>query len=296
MWNAVAEYLIERFEEPIVVFDRNGVVLSMNSALERLLGWPRSDVLRRSWAEICPPGEDGRQAMARIVGGIDGISRRLELPARKADGDILTLVVNITHLEAGNERATMASVIAARPRAAVTQPGVECSQYYEISGTPGKRGTLSFVWEAGETEASQVGKLCYQAFYGRNEPCVQCPAFEEGKVGDVRHGVVRFGDEGDRFGMVRAEFAEHSVRVNLRRISRDEVSSLVRARVDLLAKEGGLSSREHSVLELLIAGKSADDIGAALGISPRTAKFHQTNILQKLGVDSRLELFRLVVE
>lgn len=69
--------------------------------------------------------------------------------------------------------------------------------------------------------------------------------------------------------------------------------SLVRRRVEELALEMHLSSREREVLDLLLLGRNSDEIGTVLSISPRTAKFHQANILQKLGVESRNELIRL---
>jgi PAS domain S-box-containing protein len=297
VWNAVAEYLLERSEEPTLVFDQKGRVLALNAALERLLGWPRNELLGHLWSDVCPPGQDSERAMAHLQGSIQGIGRRLELPVRTAGGDQLTLIVSQTYLGTGEDQVSIARVIAARQQQSAAPAQVECDQYYEISATPATRGEVTYLWGPGEGELNHVGKICFQTFYNRSQPCVGCPAFQDNaRAGDVRNGVVRFGEQGESFGMVNTDFTEQRVRVSLRRISRDDVSSLVRARVDLLAEEGGLSSREHSVLELLIAGKSAEDIGSALGISPRTAKFHQTNILQKLGVDSRLELFRLVVE
>ena len=297
VWNAVAEYLLERFEEPTLVFDRSGRVLALNASLERLLGWPRNEVLDHVWTELSPPGRETDRAMACLQGSVQGIGRRIELPARTAGGEILTLIVNLTFLGTGEDQVSAARVMAARPQETATPSHSESDEYYEISATPSSRGEVTYLWSPGETDTNHVGKQCFQTFYSRSEPCVGCPAFlDSGRPGDVKNGVVRFGEQGESFGMVNAEFTEQRVRVSLRRISREDVSALVRARVDLLAEEGGLSSREHSVLELLIAGKSAEDIGGALGISPRTAKFHQTNILQKLGVESRLELFRLVVE
>ncbi len=71
------------------------------------------------------------------------------------------------------------------------------------------------------------------------------------------------------------------------------IESLMRRRVDELAAEMHLSTREREVLDLLLIGRSNEEIGIVLNISPRTAKFHQANILQKLGVDSRHELMRL---
>ncbi len=72
-----------------------------------------------------------------------------------------------------------------------------------------------------------------------------------------------------------------------------DVEGLIRRRVDELAQEVHLSAREREVLNLLLLGRNGDEIGTVLSISPRTAKFHQANILQKLGVESRHELIRL---
>ncbi len=49
----------------------------------------------------------------------------------------------------------------------------------------------------------------------------------------------------------------------------------------------GLTEREMEVLSLLAAGRTNRQIGEALFISPKTASVHVSNILAKLGVDSR---------
>lgn len=71
------------------------------------------------------------------------------------------------------------------------------------------------------------------------------------------------------------------------------LEELVRRRVDELAESVQLSKREREVLDLLLLGRNTEEIGTALQISARTAKFHQANVLEKLGVESRNELFRL---
>jgi DNA-binding CsgD family transcriptional regulator len=48
-----------------------------------------------------------------------------------------------------------------------------------------------------------------------------------------------------------------------------------------------LRDREREVLELMIAGLRNRDIAERLGISVRTVKFHVSNVLRKLDVDSR---------
>lgn len=49
-----------------------------------------------------------------------------------------------------------------------------------------------------------------------------------------------------------------------------------------------LSPREYEIMLLLIEGLTDKEIGAALGISPRTVTTHVTSIYNKLGVFSRV--------
>lgn len=70
---------------------------------------------------------------------------------------------------------------------------------------------------------------------------------------------------------------------------------LMQARLASLAHACRLSKREREVLELLMLGRSAADVATALGIAERTAKFHQRNVLEKVGAESRLDLYRVVL-
>lgn len=56
-----------------------------------------------------------------------------------------------------------------------------------------------------------------------------------------------------------------------------------------------LSQRETEVARLLADGLTAPQIGARLGISPRTVETHRGKILEKLGATSTAELIRLLV-
>jgi two-component system, NarL family, invasion response regulator UvrY len=51
-----------------------------------------------------------------------------------------------------------------------------------------------------------------------------------------------------------------------------------------------LSTRELEVLRMLTQGYGVEEIGARLGLSPKTAANHQSSIKQKLGADSALQL------
>ncbi len=60
-----------------------------------------------------------------------------------------------------------------------------------------------------------------------------------------------------------------------------------------LVDQSNLTSREREVLELLLLGRTHEDVAQVLGITERTSKFHQANLLAKLGAESRLDLMRL---
>ncbi len=69
---------------------------------------------------------------------------------------------------------------------------------------------------------------------------------------------------------------------------------VVRERLAEVVRACALSPRECEVFELLLQGWSADEIARRLGVTARTVRFHQANVLDKLDVDSRLHLVRLV--
>ena len=86
-----------------------------------------------------------------------------------------------------------------------------------------------------------------------------------------------------------------------------EFSSLTAARASGIAAEAmviaeppgtgdavveSLTSREVDVLELLAEGLSNKSIGARLGISDQTVKFHVASIAGKLGAANRTDIVR----
>jgi RNA polymerase sigma factor (sigma-70 family) len=62
-----------------------------------------------------------------------------------------------------------------------------------------------------------------------------------------------------------------------------------------LEKLARLTAREREVLEQAALGLHAKEIGAALGISPRTVEVHKTRIMEKLGVRNVAELVRFAI-
>lgn len=92
--------------------------------------------------------------------------------------------------------------------------------------------------------------------------------------------------------------AIHSVMQGSYWVGRESVSDLVRMLRDLSPptpedprkKQFGLTPREFEVISAIVAGYSNRDIAKKYSISEQTVKHHLTNIFDKLGVSSRLEL------
>ena len=56
-----------------------------------------------------------------------------------------------------------------------------------------------------------------------------------------------------------------------------------------------LTAREKTVFELLITGKTTKEIATILKISEKTVRNHISNVIQKLGVKSRIQaVFELI--
>ena len=58
---------------------------------------------------------------------------------------------------------------------------------------------------------------------------------------------------------------------------------------------GTVSAREREILRLIASGRSAVQIGEALGISPHTVRRHRANLLAKLNVRGSAGLTRYAV-
>jgi DNA-binding NarL/FixJ family response regulator len=86
---------------------------------------------------------------------------------------------------------------------------------------------------------------------------------------------------------IRRQYAELAHRPTL--------AELIERRLDEACADSRISPRERDVVRLLLHGKSLEEIATALQIAERTVKFHQANVLGKLGIDSRAELLRVLL-
>ena len=56
-----------------------------------------------------------------------------------------------------------------------------------------------------------------------------------------------------------------------------------------------LTNREREILQLAAEGKTSNEIGVALFISPRTAETHRANLMRKLSLRSQTDLVRFAI-
>jgi two-component system, LuxR family, response regulator FixJ len=63
---------------------------------------------------------------------------------------------------------------------------------------------------------------------------------------------------------------------------------------ELASRVDKLSARQHEVLDLLVAGKHSKQIASELDIGEKTVAKHRACVLEKMRVDSVVELVRLI--
>jgi two-component system, LuxR family, response regulator FixJ len=67
-------------------------------------------------------------------------------------------------------------------------------------------------------------------------------------------------------------------------------------KADLAGRTAKCTPRQREVLQLLLAGKRSKQIASQLGIGEKTIAKHRALVLEKLGVESVVELIRLFAE
>lgn len=76
----------------------------------------------------------------------------------------------------------------------------------------------------------------------------------------------------------------------------DDAQSRARWAINRLARRYKLTSREHEILERVVAGRSNTEIGADLELTRATVKWHMTNIFAKTQTETREQLLRLALQ
>ncbi|MCA9679392.1 MAG: PAS domain-containing protein [Kofleriaceae bacterium] len=270
-----ASQLADIVGHPVFVFDADGRVRVFNVHMERLLGWSRAEVQGRAVDELVAHPADAARSLTEAVGDEQ---RSWSLHLRRRSGEPRGAV--LTTWTVGDAQPGVVCLV--EPMPAIRPPGTATRMEVTLHGAE-----LGVIRQASHRA---VGARCYQAELGFAAPCRHCPVVGAAMDGrDLAAGAVVAPDgrvvvvHGLRRGGDRAEVIHEWLEAGT-------AERLVQGQVEALAVKHQLSERERQVLDLLLRGRALRDIGEQLHISPRTVKFHQSNLLGKLGLVSRLEL------
>jgi PAS domain S-box-containing protein len=283
-WHSVAVQLADR-ALPTALVDGQQTIHLFSTAFESLVGWEREDVVGRRWTDVFRPSvaDFFERRLKRVL---VRSSKEFDTDIWTKEGRHLTLKIDATPLGASDAgRAVVLTVRSATPReAAPRRSEIE----YEISASLIDFGKLirSPLPVLGE-ESSR----CYTALHQRTSPCPDCPILTV--AGDWPRTQIRRIADG--YEVVTAgPNPMGTISIHRHRLSDAAIVAIREAKIANLAENAGLSDRERDVLKYLLLGRSIADIASLLQITPRTVKFHQANVLEKLGADSRADLIRLV--
>lgn len=292
-WLSVATLLAERSNRPVVLLDSAGKVRLLNRAMEQATGWRRYEVEGRSWQEYVP--SDMTVTTAHwLMQAQRGTLRQHTCEAMTRDGRRMLFDLELTLVGREGEQGLMVTVDAFRPAARADEVPRGPDRDYQISCEPSGFGAIRQLTPVGREPLAPDDVRCFQLFHNRCAPCEDCPLLRPMHDPWPRTTVRRHADRDDCFEIITAEPVSAALaRISVRLIAGHMLAAIHDAKVRGLADRAGLSERERSVLTYLLMGRSLDDIAAILELSRSTVKFHQANILDKLGADSRVDLIRL---
>lgn len=297
-WEAVTSKLLAGCDKPAAILESDLRFLLVNQELEALLGASHGELLGRSWPETCAPRSEAGVASERLRASVGRSAHAWEETIYSTDGRVLRVSVEAQDIGPDRQPLLLIRVLRWTLVRASAPPGFDTDHHYEICAAAEDFGTIRSFWSAGAplSESYHVGRRCYEVLYGRPKRCGSCPAERAFLDGAPLTIALRGSPNQARFRVMTAEpSSKDSVAISVRELDASVATAMIHARIDDLAHQARLTSRERGVLELLLLGRSPDDIAKVLGIAPRTAKFHQTNLLLKLGADSRHDLLRLLV-
>lgn len=131
---------------------------------------------------------------------------------------------------------------------------------------------------------------CFEQFAHRDAPCLDCPL----RPSPTPPTQIRKSPAGYELVQLARPNATTAV-ISRLRLETETLVVLQQAHLQTIATEAKLTQRELLVLERLVRGDERAQIAQDLAITPRTVKFHQVNLFQKLGVDSRGALLQRVL-
>jgi DNA-binding CsgD family transcriptional regulator len=293
-WEFLGNALLEREARPVIVLGLDGRIVAVNRALHFLLRQDTPTDLIHFGEEWTVPEmrERFRCAWERALGGKRGrVSVRISPCAFGLD-----LVLDLIPLANPEGRVRSVMMIVVESHAASPSVPLKPAHglVYEVrTDGHGSTGKLLRATSA-EQEAFDLSQPCFRSLFGREKGCETCPVRALGKERTAT--VIRTESHSPFRALVMAakQGREDVAAVSVTPLEERTYSSLFHARATALGQRAKLTPREQQVFHLLLMGRALADVATVEGISVRTAKYHQQNLLRKVGAESRMDLFRLL--
>jgi PAS domain S-box-containing protein len=295
-WEPIVSHIART--QPALVVDGVRRVRFLNGPMEQLLGYNADELTERGWLATCVPQRDRSSVRQLVEEALNGGAKEGDLPIVTRGGRHVTIRAGLSVEGRGRSRALV--LVARDVGDAPRRAAASCDCLCVVSRAPGEEGRLvalhfldptldPSVWLGQPLDALlQATQASAAAAAGAVREVIEARATETTQV--------LLPDTDDTFRVVTARLVdENTVRVTVRCLDARVLPELVDAKIVRVAEASGLSDRERQVLQLLLRGRGVEDIATMLEIAPRTVKFHQANVLQKLGADSRLDLLRVVL-
>lgn len=288
-WRALAEAVAQDDPYPTLIVDRRGQVQLTNRRAWRLLVRAGQGSIERVLLDAAMEPLDGW--LQRVFRGAE---RQGELRLRGANGSSLTCVVDVRTF-ASEPMAAIVRLVEVREHhdAEPTAPGADFDYVVRVAPAFGELlNTSAMGVERRPTPRHE--RPCHLELFGMTSPCSDCP-LRQGH-GSSKAAIRRLSPGEERYQVIEHRQTEAGVAfMAVRHVDGSLLSALIDARLASAARKSGLSGREWDVLRYLFMGRQQSDISSLLGISVRTVRFHQGNLMRKLGVDSRVDLIRLLL-
>lgn len=294
-WELVARRLADQVQHPVVVLDRSGKVRLVASMTSDALGWRHEELVDRDASQVLAPPGLADAMRVRIEEALLGVRKRADAELMSRDGRRVQVSLELTSVGEDEERCLIVALRAVREVATQAETRLSGERTYEVSLTGAEVGRVVVAPQGEHRVSGDMGQPCYQAIYGFSAPCVDCPVRRPERNPWPRVAVRRSADS-DAYQLIRAQRMSADVAlVTINMLPDASLSALNEARVRHLADQAKLTTRERDVLDWLLRGRSLAEVGDLLGISARTVKFHQQNLLNKMQLDSRADLVRLLM-
>ena len=294
VWLAAGRAVIERDDRPAMVVDAQGCIRATNCALAERGTVATNVIIGKPWSEAWTFDADGGKAIAEAMQRAwkDEVAY-FTAYVTTADGGTAMCYFELKQLGPVREGVLVVAVFSARLPSRPQRSRPAAGLHYEVDIATRRLRRAS----SAAGRPVQLTGTCFQAIMGQMEPCEGCPVSKlAAETGDEARAVVPDPSAPHQLKVVTARRLENNqASVTTWTVDDGLMSLLIQAKIDGLAKAAGLSERERGVLDMLLLGRGHAEIATVLGITPRTVKYHQGRMQTKLGIESRLDLLRIVL-